>query len=418
MLAKVSLLALPLSMSVAAICMAQEGWRGHGEGPNMVKDASASLSAKDFTLTDLVDPIYKSKIRQITYSGGHIHNLYYYRNPWNADGTRLLGIVCDPQQKNWRVVLLDGDGHFIKELFSIDKYDWRLCWDRTDPDILYTWKGAKLFRFNVSTAKADLLKSFEPLWLKPNGPSVNQTGDRILVITSDDTFRSYRLPDMTEEHAFQLTVPPGCNVDWGKPRYIGYRNYIDTAYTAPGLTEQAIVVYDDTGKIVHKFEGIGGGGHYDFSPDGHLAYFKLPRSPRSPGGESPLEIHTVKLDGSQDKVLFSVPRDKAVYVQNLHLSWPSKVNDWFIASLFPTAGNLPPSYEPLLDEILMIHTNGTHRYLARTQTVYSRTKRRGSSGDMFWAQPLARPSADGKRVCFNSNRSGSIALYILYVDVH
>jgi Tol biopolymer transport system component len=35
---------------------------------------------------------------------------------------------------------------------------------------------------------------------------------------------------------------------------------------------------------------------------------------------------------------------------------------------------------------------------------------------MFWAQTLPSPSADGKRICFNSNRSGTIDLCILFLD--
>jgi len=367
------------------------------------------------TIKDFTDPVYKSRIRQIHNPDGFAHNLYYYRDPWNADGSRMVGVLCDLEQKNWRLCLFDGDGRFIKQLFSIEKYDWRLCWDRKDPESFYTWKGSDLYRLNVTSGQAEVLKSLAPLSLKPNGPSLNQAGDRILVITSDSVFRSYHLPDMGEERTFTATIPPGCNVDWGKPRYIGYRNYIDTAYRSSDLAEQAIVVYDDTGDVVHKFDAIGGGGHYDFSPDGKLAYFKLSRGTRSPGGESPLEIHTVKLDGTDDRALFSVPRPQAAYVQNLHLSWPAKVNDWFIASFFPATGNVPAVYAPPLDEILMIRTDGTHRYLARTGTVYSRAGARGGAGDMFWAQPLGRPSADGKCICFNSNRSGTIDMYILYV---
>jgi hypothetical protein len=50
-------------------------------------------------------------------------------------------------------VLYDGDGHFLNDLFSVDRYDWRLCWDRTDPDNLYTWKGTDLSRFNINMYK-------------------------------------------------------------------------------------------------------------------------------------------------------------------------------------------------------------------------------------------------------------------------
>jgi len=290
---------------------------------------------------DFNDPSYGTKIRQLKKDDGHEHNLYYYREPWNADGSRLAAVQSDLEQKNWRVCLYDGDGSFIKALFPIEKYDWRLCWDRKDPNLLYTWKADKLYKFNVATGQADVLKDFAPLWLNANGPSVNQAGDRILVVTSDKMFRSYHLPDMGEERAFKLDVPAGCQVAWDKPHYTGYRNYIDTAYRSQDLSQQAIVLYDDNGTVVHKFENIGAGGHYDWSGDGKLAYFKMSLGPRNPGGPRPLEIRVVNVDGTGDRVLWSVPREKSIGIQNLHLSWPKKVNDWFIASLFPHAEFLP-----------------------------------------------------------------------------
>ncbi|MGH9674141.1 MAG: hypothetical protein ACRD44_13250, partial [Bryobacteraceae bacterium] len=63
------------------------------------------LSAVDF-----IDPAYGGKIRQIEKPDGHEHNLYYYRNPWNADSTRMVGVHSDLESKNWRVVLYSGDG--------------------------------------------------------------------------------------------------------------------------------------------------------------------------------------------------------------------------------------------------------------------------------------------------------------------
>lgn len=385
-------------------------------------------------IVDFIDPTYGTKIRQLRKDDGHEHNFYYYRDPWNADGSRMLGIQSNLEQKDWRVCLYDGDGVFLKELLPISQYDWRLCWDRTNPNVLYTWKGSDLFRFNVTEDKADLLKSFAPLGLMPNGPSCNQAGDRILVITSDRTFHSYRLPDMGDERNFRITVPDGCFASWDKPHYLGYRNYIDTAYSSAALAKQAIVVYDDTGEVVHTFDSIGGGGHYDFSPDGKLAYFKLPAGGRG-APATPFTIHVVNLDGTGDRVLLNLPREKC-HFSNLHLSWPAKVNDWFVAGFFPVAasskGNDAPTrtprtgggssqgtsagYEPPFDEILMIRLDGTTKYLARTGTAYSRAAGRGERGDMFWAQTLARPSADGWRICFNSNRSGTIDLYILYTD--
>jgi hypothetical protein len=82
------------------------------------------------------------------------------------------------------------------------------------------------------------------------------------------------------------------------------------------------------------------------------------------------------------------------------------VTSWFIASLFPSAANVPATYAPLLDEIIKINTDGSYTNLARTYTA--------SSPGLFWAQPLASPSADGSRISFNSIRSGSVDQFILF----
>src|SRR5262249_53482127 len=126
--------------------------------------------------------------------------------------------------------------------------------------LLYTWSGPELYRFDVIAGRGERLKSFAPLRLLPNGPSVNQAGDRILVATSDRTFPSFRLPALGDERSFQPGVPEGCWASWDKPRYTGFGNTIDVAYAAPRLAPQGILVYEDDGRLVHRFEGIGGGG--------------------------------------------------------------------------------------------------------------------------------------------------------------
>jgi hypothetical protein len=381
----------------------------------MALAAPESKGLSEQKIVEYVDSTYGAKIRHLQKDDGHEHNLYYYRNPWNADSSHMVGIQSDLQQKDWRVVLYDGDGRFLRELFPISQFDWRLVWDRDDPHLLYTWHSSRLYRFHVDTGQSDLLKDFAPLSLKPNGPSLNETSDRLLVATSDGVLRSYRLPALDEERTFMPSVPAGCFLSWDKPHYIGHENYIDMAYSSATSGQEAIVVYDDTGKVVHTFDGIGGGGHYTFSSDGRLAYFRLPVAPRR-GPEKPLEVHVVNLDGTDDRVLVSIPWAKAAHVQNLHLAWPSKVKDWFIASFFPLAGNVPTTYSAPLDEILQVRTDGTWKYLARTGTVYSHAGARGATGDMFWAQPLASPSNDGRRIGFNSNRAGTIDQYILYTE--
>jgi len=303
------------------------------------------------------------------------------------------------------VVLYDGDGCFLKELWTLAQYDWRLVWDRHDPNLLYTWKSGNLYRYNVQTDMAELLMSFAPLGISPAGPSVNQAGDRILVLTSDGTFHSYHLPDMQDERAFQPGFPAGCKPgSENKERYIGYRNYIVTRYSPSG-GPATMYIYDDTGVLFHRFDGLGHG-HADFSPDGQFAYPKMPKGegPRGSVTWSPLEVHVVNIDGTNDRVLYSVPKSQATYIQNFHITWPKGVTGWFVVSLFPSALSLPATYAPPLDEVMKISVDGTPQFLGRT----------GTADSTFWAQPLASPSSDGTRICFNSNRSGTIDLCILF----
>jgi hypothetical protein len=353
-----------------------------------------------------VDPVYGSKITEMLSPGRNDHNLYYHRDPWNAGSSYLLGIDSDSDSRNWSVILYDGRGCFIKRLFTIDQYDWRLVWDRHDPNTLYTWRGSALYRFDVASNRVQLLKSFAPLQLKPNGPSLNQAGDRILVATSDNVFHSYRLPDMSEERSFAAVFPGACRSSWKDDRYIGYRDYIATHCNSTNPPFQGLYIYNDSGAAFHVFEGVGGGGHYDFSPEGKLAYFNMWGGGRGQPS-TPLEIHVVNLDGTNDRVLYSVPQERARYVQNLHLSWPDKVTNWFVAGFFPFPGAHQDQYAPPFDEIAAINLNGNLKNLARTQSSPGR-------GVDFWAQPLASPSADGSRISFNSNRNGNIQQYILW----
>jgi len=382
-------------------------YRGEGAAAP-VSSTKPGEAQPAIAIVDFADAAYGGRIRQLRKGDGHEHNFYYTRNPWNADGTRMLVIHSDLEQKNWRVALCGGDGVFQKYLFTPNEYDWRIVWDRHDPDVFYTTRSAALYRYNVQTGRADLLKKLaQPL--RPTGASLNQRGDRILVATADWTFHSFGLPDMTAERSFRPAVPKGYNSD--KPAYTGHGDTIHVAY-ADG-ERQAIVVYRDDGTLVHEFTGIGGGGHYDFSPEGKLAYFKLPLGS---GGNRALEVHVVNLDGSDDRIVFAAAAAEMAYVQNLHVSWPDNVNDWFVASLFPNASKLPPKYQRWLDEIVLIRVDGTHRVLARSETAHSRAAGRGGAGDLFWAQPLASPSADGRRIAFNSSRSGTVDQCILYVN--
>ncbi len=54
------------------------------------------------TATDYVDPLYGGLVRPLVKPDGHEHNLYDYRDPWNADRSRMLGVQSDLEQQNWR----------------------------------------------------------------------------------------------------------------------------------------------------------------------------------------------------------------------------------------------------------------------------------------------------------------------------
>jgi hypothetical protein len=138
---------------------------------------AAAVAPPSITMVDRADATYGAKVRQLRKDDGHEHNLYYIRNPWNADGTRMIVIHSGLDQKNWRLALCDGDGVFLKYLFAIAEYDWRIVWDRRNPDLLYTTRGSSLYRYDVSTGEADLLKKFQSA-LRPTGASLNQAGDR------------------------------------------------------------------------------------------------------------------------------------------------------------------------------------------------------------------------------------------------
>lgn len=130
-----------------------------------------------------------------------------------------------------------------------------------------------------------------------------------------------------------------------------------------------------------------------------------------------MKLRVVNLDGSDNRVVFTAPREKLRYVRNYHITWPAGVRDWFLLSFFPQTGRLPPSYEPYLDEIVQVFVDGRSKVLARTGTTCDAN---------FWAQPQQSVSADGTRVLFHSNvacavgrlgyeSSGTIDQCILYL---
>jgi hypothetical protein len=75
--------------------------------------------------------------------GPAAHNLYFYRQLWNADRSLML-INHEGPSTNNTISVHDGLGNWIKDLFITDPntgYDWRLAWSATKPNILYTTKS-------------------------------------------------------------------------------------------------------------------------------------------------------------------------------------------------------------------------------------------------------------------------------------
>ena len=138
---------------------------------------------------------------------------------------------------NWDLVLLDRYGCYVQTLFPVNQYDWRLVWDRDDPEILYTWHGKTLYRFNVTTGMATPVKTFSAPLLAP-GPSINQDNTKMLVLTGEPipVLRVLRMSDWTEVASFSITKDgktfkgtTDCQTGWKDERFIGYQDHIYVA---------------------------------------------------------------------------------------------------------------------------------------------------------------------------------------------
>lgn len=317
----------------------------------------------------------------------------------------MIGVQESLDHTKWRVVLYDGNGCFVRDLWTLEQFDWRLAVDRLEPDLLYTRQGSALVRYDISTGRAAVLKDFRPLAIGVAGPSLSQTGDRILITTSDGLIRSYRLPDMGDERTFQVTFPPACKASADKWRYVGYRGYVATGCDygdGTGLTR----IYTDAGTLVREHPVTIG--HADFTADGWFVYPQMWTGQRGTPPNRPLQVRAVGLlDGASDRAIYSIPASQATYVRSLHATCPRETAGWCVAAVFPSETWLPPTYAPPLDEVIKVFTDGgLPVYLARTEA---------RVGSYFWAEPLPSPSADGSRISFNSNRSGTIDQFILWM---
>lgn len=360
------------------------------------------------TIYDYTDATYGGKVRQLSQSGSQ-HNWYYHRNAWNSDNSYMLGIK--DSSGNFILYRYNGDGSNPVQLNNTQ--NWRVGWSRTEPNYFYTHNSStKIYKYNVVTKTAtEMIQSPTlPAGLTFNsteGPTFNQAGDRLFIqttntVTGVHSVRTYRINGTTLDtvRTFDLDgpngkIPSGFEVGATGNRYTGYQNYIGIygGSTTGGIDR--IVTFDESGNIQSQISK--GGGHYDFSPNGKLAYYT------EKSGN--VEIHVVDvvgpLAGTNDKVVYS---GSAANIRNGHCSWPDKVNNWFVAGFFPDSGSTPlASYAPPYDEILQINVNldntvSSTKFLARTGT-------ESGNGAGFWAQVLPSPSADGTRISFNSNRN-------------
>jgi hypothetical protein len=382
---------------------------------------AADSSADNIRLIDFTDPTYGGRVRQIFNATGDEHDLYHYRSVFNADSSRILSIETPKGSRDYVVTLYDGDGKRLKRLFTQAEYDWRVMWDRHDPRLLYTWHGSSVYCYNVETARAEALATFEkPGVASTCGLSLNQGGDRMLLLRGDNSVRTYRLPNLDDERITTIEIPAGWYANWDKLRFTGHKDMFALTFepkrtgtgTATGETPFTRIYDAPTGQLVSTLKGIWVG-HHDFLSDGHLVYVEgnFNRGPE-------MKVHVVSLDGSDDRVVFTIPREKLRFVRNYHITCPAGVSDWFFLSFFPQTGQLPAYYAPWLDELVQIYRDGHHKVLARTGT---------TCGPNFWEQPQQSVSADGKRVLFHSNgtctvgkigqqTSGTLDQCILYVD--
>jgi hypothetical protein len=371
-------------------------------------------------LVDFSDPTYGGRVRQIYNPAGDEHNLYHYRCVFNADNSQLLGIETPKGTADYYVTLYDGDGQFLKRLFTQKEFNWTLAWDRHDTRVFYTRNGGTVYRYDVEAGMAIPVRSFSApsITSGPTGLSLNESGDRLLLRMSDNTVRTYRLPALDDERICTIEIPDGWFANWDKLRFTGHKDYLalEIAEKQPPAGARprppSIRFYDGvSGTLFHTLDGVSIG-HHDFSRDGKLAYVEGFNQGRD------MKVRVVNLDGGDNHVVFSAPREKLRYVRNYHITWPAGVSDWFLLSFFPQTGRLPADYQPHLDELVQVFVNGRSKVLARTGTTCAAN---------FWAQPQPSPSADGTRVLFQTNgtctvgkigyeSSGTIDECILYLD--
>lgn len=148
-------LALFALLFLASSATAQPAARGQSQPEKTEAVLPAALDAKiadagSSRMIDFVDPTYGGRIRQVYNAAGDEHNLYHYRRVFNSDNSYMLGIETPKETTDYLVTLYDGEGGFLKRLYTQRDYDWTLAWDRRDRRFFIR---ARTIRFIATTFK-------------------------------------------------------------------------------------------------------------------------------------------------------------------------------------------------------------------------------------------------------------------------
>ena len=115
------------------------------------------------------DPVFHTGITRITDAptdvpgskANYASTGYPKHNIENADGTKL--IIQSTKYPDWHIWNANPPYNKIKDIPNslVGDIDPDVRWDATDPAILYSTYGSKLYKFNISTTAITLLYDFQ-----------------------------------------------------------------------------------------------------------------------------------------------------------------------------------------------------------------------------------------------------------------
>jgi hypothetical protein len=348
------------------------GWCGTALAVQSTPDCSQVFEYKD--------AVTGRSVRQLRKADGHEHNIYHFRNVFNADETLLFAVQSDLNQQNWRQSLYTSDGCFLRHLPGTA--DWRIVWSATDPKVFYTHSGQTIYAYDVST---DTKKPIGTMPYAPVAQSLSLSGDgsRLGAYMEGQWFMSLALPSGGDIRTFQAACPPGYHSGLGM--YLGWLRKVGISCSNDTTNAQELRIHEDDGAlvVVRPFVYIG---HPDISKDGLYASV-----------QRPFEITVQDLLTGVKTVLYSLPTNLVTHFFGSHNTWPRDRSDWFIVSLF--LGNDPNlTYSYPMDELLKV-TLPTATSPAKVE-VLARTGSTLMQG--FWGQSNAAISRSGQRIQWNS----------------